>query len=249
MKLNKSQIDIILPNFNSEKYIDATISSVISQSFKDWKLHIVDDGSNKKTIKKLLKFKKDKRINIYFITKNKGPAFCRNYAIKRAKSKYLAFLDSDDIWNKNKLKIQFNLMQKEKYDFTYTYYKTIGLRKNNVRPNSKYYFSSFIKDTSIATSTMMIKRNISKNVVFINTKYGDDYYYKCKLLKKVHCAVAIKKYLTFYRIRKNSISSEKLKNLLWLWRINKNYNKLSYLENLISIFSIALNSIRKYGFK
>jgi len=247
-----SKISIILPNYNSSEFISTTVKSILNQSYKGWELIIVDDYSNKDTRKKLLKYKNNKKIKIYWLKKNKGTAYCRNFAIKKSKFKFLAFIDSDDIWEKNKLKIQLHFMEKNKYDFTYTNYKTFDDGKYNfkkIKVLNRFSFSSFTKDTSIATSTMMVNKKIAKDTVFINTKICEDYFYKCKILKKTKFAFCVEKYLTKYRIRKNSMQSYKFRNFYWIWKINKEYNKFNFFKNLTSLFFISLSSIKKYGFK
>ena len=96
-------VDIILPTYNCEKYIGETINSIISQTFKNWKLLIVDDASQDVTTDIIKKYLNDKRINLRKIKKNKGAGFCRNLALRYSDSKYVAFIDSDDVWKKNKL--------------------------------------------------------------------------------------------------------------------------------------------------
>jgi len=250
--MNKIDISIILPNYNSEKTIEKTINSIKKQTYKNWKLIIVDDNSNQLTQKILNKFKKHKKIKIYKLKKNMRAGYCRNYAIKKSNSNYLAFIDSDDLWKKNKLKFQINFMKKNNYSFTYTYYKTFSNIKNNVnliRTPNKFTFEKFITNTSIGTSTMIIKSSVAKNLKFINTKICEDYFYKCQLLKKIKVAHCYPFFLTKYQIRKDSMQSKKIRNLLWMWKINKNYNKFNFFKNLYSIFFISLNSIKKYGFK
>ncbi len=249
MENKKAEIDIILPNYNSFEFIDKTIQSVLNQNLTNWKLIIVDDFSNIETRKKIKKYEKFKKIKIYWLKKNRGAAFCRNFAMSKSKSEYLAFIDSDDIWKKNKLKLQLKYMKKNNYDFTYTYYKTFGTKSRKIIPPTKFYFDSFTKNTSIATSTMMIKRKVVKDIKFTNTAICEDYHFKCEILKKIKLAHCLKKYLTKYRIRKNSLQSNKLKNLFWIWIINYKYNKLTLLENLNSLLNISFNSIKKYGFK
>ena len=119
-------------------------------------------------------------------------------------------------------------MQKNNYDFTYTNYKTFGLKKKKVVPPKKLSFKSFIKNTSIATSTMVVSRKISKGLKFTNTKICEDYFYKCQILKRTNFAYCLDKYLTEYRIRKNSLQSNSFKNIYWIWFINKKYNKLNF---------------------
>ena len=246
MRIKNPKIDIILPNFNSEKFIEKTIKSVINQTYHNWKLIIVDDFSNKRTVNILKKIIKNKKIKVFWLKKNKGAGFCRNYAITKSKSPYLAFIDSDDIWKKNKLKDQMSFMKRNNYTFTYTNYETFGKKKIKIINPSKLNFSEFIRNTSIATSTMMIKRSEIKNIKFTNTKICEDYFFKCKLLKKTKYAYCLKNYLTKYRIRDNSLQSSNLRNFYWIWKINKNLNNLNFFDNFLSLFSISINSLRKY---
>jgi|TARA_Y100000389_G_scaffold203792_1_gene253500 teichuronic acid biosynthesis glycosyltransferase TuaG len=248
-KKKKTKIDIILPNYNSHEFISETINSIIRQSYFNWSLTIVDDHSDAKTKNILKKFSKNKKIKIYWLKKNQGAGFCRNYALKKTKSSYIAFIDSDDIWKKNKLQNQINFMLKKKCLFSYTYYETFGNRKKFIKPPSSFNYSRFIHNTSIATSTMMVKRSEIKNIKFTKTKICEDYYFKCKLLKKVKYAFCLNEFLTKYRIRKNSLQSNNLRNFFWIWRINKNYNKMNLFENCLSLISISLNSIKKYNIK
>ena len=249
MENKKTEVDIILPNFNSSEYIDATIKSIIKQTFRNWKLIIIDDFSDIKTKKKIKKYEKLNKIKVYWIKRNRGAAYCRNFGISKSKSKFLAFIDSDDIWEKNKLKLQIQYMKKNNYDFTYTSYKTFGLRYEKINPPLKFNFEKFIKNTSIATSTMMVKRIAIKGIKFTNTKICEDYYFKCQILQKIKYAYCLKENLMKYRIRKNSLQSNKIRNIYWIWYINKKYNKMILYKNLISIIGISFNSIKKYGFK
>ncbi len=248
-KKEKTKIDIILPNYNSSKFIIKTINSILRQTYKNWKLIIVDDFSDAKTKNILKKIPKKKNIKVFFLNKNRGAGFCRNFAIKKSNSSYLAFIDSDDIWKKDKLKKQINFMKNNNFLFSYTDYKTFGEKKRKINTPSKIDFASFLRNSSIATSTMMVKRNIIGNIKFTNTKICEDFFFKCSLLKKVGHAHCLKQYLTFYRIRRNSLQSSNLKNFYWIWKINKNYNKLNFIENFISLLFISINSLRKYGGK
>jgi teichuronic acid biosynthesis glycosyltransferase TuaG len=248
-KKEKTKIDIILPNYNSSQFIVETIGSIINQSYKNWKLIIVDDYSDKKTLKILKRITKNKKIKVFWLKKNKGAGFCRNYAIKKSNSPYLAFIDSDDIWKKNKLKNQIEFMKKNNFSFTYTNYETFGKKYKKIYNPSKLNYSNFIRNTSIATSTMMIKKSEIKNIKFTNTKICEDYYFKCKLLKKTKFAHCLKNNLTKYRIRDNSLQSSNLRNFYWIWKINKNLNNLNFFDNLLSLIFISINSLKKYGVK
>ena len=145
-------------------------------------------------------------------------------------------------------------MIKNKYYFTYTNYQPF---KSNNKENKlreivveKFFdFGKFVRNTSIATSTMIIKRSVIGNIKFSNTKICEDYFFKCQILKKVGYAYCLSENLMKYRIRKGSLQSNKIRNFYWIWYINKNYNKMILFQNLLSIFFISINSIKKYGFK
>ena len=144
-------------------------------------------------------------------------------------------------------------MIKNKYHFTYTNYTPFSSEKKSllkeIEPRQSYNFDEFVRDTSIATSTMMLKRSSIGTAKFSNTKICEDYFFKCQILKKVNFAYCLSENLMKYRIRKNSLQSNKIRNFYWMWHINKNYNKLNFFKNLLSIFCISLSSIRRYGFK
>jgi len=260
--LSHLKVEIVLPNYNSEAYLEETIESIINQTFKNWKLTIVDGNSNLATQKILKKYIGNKYINIIKLKKNKKAGFCRNFAMRNSKSDYIAFIDSDDIWEKEKLSKQLDFMIKNKYHFTYTNYQPFKSDKNfykydhpstqnfpEIKPAKYFDYDKFTKNTSIATSTMVIKRSSIGNIKFSNTTICEDYFFKCQILQKVKYAYCLSENLMRYRIREGSLQSNKIRNFYWIWYINKNYNKMSLLKNLLSIFCISINSIKKYGFK
>ena len=252
-KLKKEpKVSIILPNYNSSKTIVATVNSILKQTYKNWELIIIDDCSDNKTKNILIKFKRIKKIKILYTEKNIGAGQCRNMGIKKSHSYYLAFIDSDDLWEENKLKMQINFMRNNNYSFTYTHYKTFTNDKKiikTIRTPNKFDFKSFVKNTSIATSSMIVRRDLADKTKFYNTKICEDYYYKCQLLKKTRYAYCYPRYLMLYQIRKNSLQSNRLKNLYWMWKINKDFNHFNIVKNLISILFISLNSLKKYGLR
>jgi len=250
------QVDIIMPNYNKGEFLKESINSVLSQSYKNWKLYIIDDNSSDASRKILKRYKKNKKIKIFFLKKNKGPSFCRNLGLKKSKSKFIAFLDSDDYWKKNKLKNQINFMIKNNYSFTFTDYipvfQTKNYKKTLKRTNivDTFTFQSFIKNSSINTSTMIIKRKYLRKLKFRKLNLLEDYIFKCELMKKTK--IKFRKFSdasVIYRIIKKSRSSKKISNIYNLWKLNKTYNKLSFIQNLSSLLFISLNSLKKYGLK
>ena len=119
-------VSIITPSFNSSKFIQECIDSVTSQTFKNWEMIIVDDCSNDNSREIISDLSaKDERLTSIFLEENIGAAAARNVAIRQAKGKYIAFLDSDDIWNKNKLEKQIAFMNEKDIAFSFTSYQPI----------------------------------------------------------------------------------------------------------------------------
>ena len=247
-------VDVIVPNYNKDEFLEEAINSVIAQTYKNWHLYIVDGHSTDNSQQIINKFSNLKNVTNVNLNKNNGPAFGRNYGMRISKSKYISFLDSDDSWFKDKLEKQIYFMEKNNLNFTYTdytpFFEKNGKKKFRKATHLKDYFDykTFIKNTSINTTTMIISRSILGSHRFRKVKL-EDYLFKCKLLKSNNIARKLDESLAFYRILNKSRSSQKLKNIRSLWHINKNYNKLNFLDNIISIFFIAINSIKKYGIK
>jgi len=252
LNLNHS-IDIILPVYNSEIYLDETIKSIITQDHQKYKLYIIDDCSEDKSYQ-IIKNYLNEKVFCIRLKKNMGPAFCRNLGMRISSSNFLCFIDSDDLWSEKKLSKQLKFMIKEKVNFSYTNYKTFKKKDKykHVISTPKYFnYLNFIKNTSIATSSMMLNRKVVGNIKFKKIGYGfDDYIFKCDILKKNNIiARGLQEFLTFYRLRRGSISSKSFRNIFWIWKINKNYLKINYFKNIYYIICITLNSIKKYKFK
>ena len=249
-----NKVDIIIPAYNSQKYISKTIKSVFRQTYKNWKLIIIDDASTddtKKILETIYKKNKDKKkIIILKNNINMGQAISRNRGLKYSKSKFVTFLDSDDFWDKNKLKKQIEFMLSNNYNYTYTDYKII---KNNqikkiIVPDF-YNYKKFIYNSSINTCSMIIKKKIIKNIFFKNLRFSEDYFFKCQILRKGYIAYKCPRSYAYYLLRKDSLQSNRLSVFFSLWTINRNLNKLNFFQNITSICFIIINSLKKYGFR
>lgn len=129
-------ISVIMPLYNNEKYVIEAIRSVINQTYEDWELIIINDAStdnSKFIVQKFLEEEKDNRIIFIDLKENKGVSFARNLGMRKAKGEYISFLDSDDFWDKEFLKLSY-LKLKENYKFVYTnfyyLYENNKLRKS-----------------------------------------------------------------------------------------------------------------------
>jgi teichuronic acid biosynthesis glycosyltransferase TuaG len=252
--ISKFYIDIIIPVYNSEKYIQNTVNSVLNQTYKYWRLIIIDDASTdntRKILEKLYKkYRNKKKITILKNEVNKGQAFSRNLGLKYSKSQLVSFLDSDDFWDKNKLKNQIKFMMTNNYDFTYTDYKIIKNNKiKTIKVPNYFNYKKFIHNSSINTCSIILKKKIIKNIYFKNLRFSEDYFFKCQILKKNINAYRCPGTYAYYLIRDNSLQSNRFSVLISLWIINKNLNKMNFVNNIISVLAISFNSLKKYGFR
>lgn len=215
----KPLVSVIMPNYNSEKYIKDSIESVLNQTYSNLELIIVDDISNDSSIKIIKEFvNSDKRVKFYQLDEKGGASKARNLAISKAMGKYVAFLDSDDLWKKEKLEKQINFMEENDIYFSYTDYEYIdknGKRVEKYRkcPSKVSYFKILL-GCSIGCLTVVYNR---KKVGLININKIDkrnDYAIWCKVLKKVRKGYKYDDILSYYRKSTSSLSSGKKYKLL-----------------------------------
>ncbi len=245
-------IDIIIPNYNKGDYLKECLDSVLNQTYKNWKVYVIDDCSKDISKEILKKYNKEDKFNITFLNKNSGPAYCRNLGLKKSEAEYVAFLDSDDYWPKHKLEIQINEMLNNNYDFTYTdikYFfsdKIDNLKKTNLP--KIYDFDKFLTQSTLSTSSILVKKSVINKIYFQNIKH-EDYLFKCDILRAGNLSFKIFNTFVYYRINKTNRSSNKISNIINLWNINKLHNNLSFFKNIKSILSISINSLLTYGWK
>ena len=243
-------VSIITPVYNAERFIKETIKSVQSQTYKNWEMILIDDcstDSSEKIIKEYMRV--DNRIRYIKLEENIGVSSARNKAIEKSKGRYIAFLDSDDIWKSNKLKEQIDFMIKTKYYFTFTSYDIIdefgNIMLDEVKCRKVLNYKKALKGNSIACLTVIIDRNYINNILFKNVKH-EDYLLWLNILKQGVISYGLQKNLSSYRKVTNSLSSNKIKSAMWTWDI---YNKHLGFNKLISLYyflSYFINIVRKY---
>lgn len=229
-----SLISIITPTYNSARFIEKTISSVIAQTYKNWEMIIFDDGSIDNSVSIIEKYiKKDSRIKLYQSKTNKGATYSRNEAVKVATGKFIAFLDSDDLWMETKLKQQLTFMENNNYDFSYTQYCIIDENGSNVNrwlpKTKKVNYKCMLKTCSIGCLTVMLKKESFPDLKFPNSKFSQDYALWLKLLKDVEFAYCLNEKLGKYRIVSNSLSRDKIRKLKSQWDVYRNIEQLNFL--------------------
>lgn len=232
-------VSIITPTYNCGKFINETIKSVLNQTYKNWEMIIVDDCSTDNTEKIVLKFD-DERIKYHKLKINSGAAVARTTAMQLAKGLYMAFLDSDDIWTEDKLEKQLNFMKKNNYAFTCTSYEQIDENGNSlskiINPVKKCSYNRLLLDCPVGNSTVMYDVTKMGKFEVPNIRKRNDDALWLQMLKKEKYIYGFNSVLMKYRIRKNSISSNKLKVIKYHWILYREIEHLSILRSLFHIF-------------
>lgn len=233
-----SKVSIISPTFNCSKFIIETVKSVQSQSYKNWEMIIVDDCSTdntKEIVEKLAD--EDHRIKYYRLERNSGAAVARNKALELATGKWIAFLDSDDLWKRNKLEMQIDFMLKNNYAFTYHEYSEIDEFGNHLnieisgpKKIGKIKMFSFCWPGCL---TVMYDREKIGNIQISDIKKNNDYAIWLKVIKKADCYLLPEK-LAFYRIRVGSISHTNILTLIKYHYIL--FKEGEHFNSIISLF-------------
>ena len=233
-------VSIIMPTYNCAKFIKETIESVLNQTYENWELVIVDDCSNDNT-EEIVESFNDKRIKYHKLEKNSGAAVARTTAMKMAIGNYMAFLDSDDLWKKEKLEKQLEFMKKNNYNFTCTAYEQIDEEGNKlnkvIKTKKKANYNRILLDCPVGNSTVMYNvDNLGKFEVPNIRKRNDDALW-LQILKREKFIYGMPDVLMEYRIRNNSISSNKLSLIKYHWQL---YREIEHLSVIRSAFHIVL---------
>lgn len=206
-------VSIIMPSWNTGRFIAETIQSVIDQTYTNWELLIVDDCSTDNTDDVVASFD-DERIRFFHNEKNLGAALTRNKAMREARGEWIAFLDSDDLWMPEKLEHQIKFMLDNGYDFSYTNYERIDEESNSLNifvngPRSVDKRKMYKYDY-IGQLTMMYNAKSFGLIQIKDIKKNNDYAIRLQLYKKKGaCCHILNENLAKYRVRKVSISHDK----------------------------------------
>jgi teichuronic acid biosynthesis glycosyltransferase TuaG len=250
--MNKNYlISIITPSYNSSKFIPDTLNSVLAQTYQNWEMIIVDDVSNDNSIEVIEEYlKKDSRIKLVQLKNNSGAAVARNTAINAAEGRFIAFLDSDDLWMPTKLEKQLNFMIKNNYDFTYTHYDLIDEENikygKTFKAQKEVSYHDLLKTCSIGCLTVIYDTKKIGKVYMPLIRRRQDYGLWLKILKTTPKAYCLEESLAVYRRRQNSISSNKKKAALFQWKIYREVEKLNIFSSLFYFIHYAINGFKKY---
>ena len=244
------KVSIITPSFNSSNFIEHSIKSVISQTFKDWELLVVDDNSNDNSLELIEKFTEiDNRIKLISLDKNVGAAEARNIAIRKAKGRFIAFLDSDDLWKNNKLEKQLEFMKCKGFAFTFTAYKPMTedgeMKFSTISAPECMTYRSYLRNTIIGCLTVMIDREKTGDFEMPNIRSSHDMALWLHLMKKGFNAYGLNESLAYYRIVSSSNTAKKWKAAKEVWEVYRNVEKLSFIYSVFNFIGYVYNAVKK----
>lgn len=242
-------ISIITPCYNSEKYIQDTIQSVLSQTYQNWEWWIVDDGSSDKSVE-LIQTIDDPRIHLVVLEENAGAAEARNIGIRNAKGRFLTFIDSDDVWLPHFLETSVQFLIEKREELVYASYK----RYNE---EMKPLLADFIAEDNISYERILYNCPIPMLTAMYDTQrigkveipevdMREDYAMWIEILKKIKVARAITEPLAVYRIRESSYSRNKLLILRKQFMVYYKFLNLSLGKSIYYTIHWVFNGLKKY---
>lgn len=245
-------ISIIVPVYNCRKYLKHTIASVENQTYQNWELLIVDDASTDGSDKEIDRLaSQNPKIKVWHLQKNKGVSYCRNFAMKHAEGRYLAFLDADDLWSKDKLSHQLFAMEKTHAPLSHTGYafmdsKGFVLPAGRVETNNQLDLPTYMMTTQIGMSTVMVDRKTAGNFIFPEDReLCEDARAWMSFLRKDIKFSGVNEVLTLYRIRANQLSRNKIKMVINTLKRYWNEKNLPAYKRLWYFANYACNGIKK----
>ena len=250
-KSNNLLVSIITPCYNCEAFISQAIQSVIFQTYFDWELIIIDDCSTDFSAFIIKEYcKKDSRIRYLKTNKCSGsPVVPRNIGIRNAKGRFIAFLDSDDIWYPQKLEEQLPLFENSSTAIVYSNYEKIdekGSKNQRIvkAPTNSISYRELLKGNTIGNLTGIYDRKKVGTVYFKNV-FHEDYVFWLSILKQGYNAQNTGKLHALYRIRKSSISANKMKALRWQWFIYRKIENLNRIQSTYYFINYAVKAFIK----
>lgn len=241
-------VSVIVPVYNAANTIEDTVYSALNQTYENLEIIIIDDCSSDHSLEILSKIKRsDRRVRIYNNKKNSGVAQTRNKAISLAKGKYIAFLDSDDLWMPNKIQLQLNALQDQSADICYTAYNLVDENEvvsNKINVPKHQTYEMILKENSILCSSVLSKREILKQNPFKVEFFHEDLVLWLELLKSGYKAIGLQQYLVSYK--KGGRSADKVRASINRWKVYRECEKLSIHKSSYYFINYIIRGIKKY---
>ena len=253
MKKRWPKVTVILPFFKKIRFFKKTFNSILIQNYKHIEIIIVYDDLNRNELNQVNKIiKGHKNVKVILNKKNIGAGLSRNRGIKNATGKYIAFLDCDDVWKKNKLKKQVEIMKKDNIPFSFTTYEIIGengnkLNKKVIAKNLNY--EKLIKSCDIGLSTVIVEKKIISKFKFPDLLTKEDFVVWLKIAKKENQLIGINQNLCYWRKSQNSLSSSSLQKFFDAFNVFYFFEKKNIFLSILFTIRLSFNFLLKYYFK
>lgn len=243
-------VSIIMPSYNASKFITKAIESVLAQTYQNWELLITDDYSSDNSVEIIQDIIKiEDRIKLFRLKKNVGAAVARNHSLREAKGKYIAFLDSDDLWKPNKLERQLELMLKNNWAFTFSNYDLMSengcLLNKEIKVPSLVSYDQYLKNTIIGCLTVVIDKAQTGDFEMPLIKSSHDMALWLLIMRRGFKAYGIRENLATYRLVSTSNTAKKWKAAKDVWKVYRNFEHLDILRSSFCFLGYSFNAILK----
>ena len=236
--MTKPLVSILIPTFNSAQFIAETIASVQQQTYENWEIIVVDDVSTDGTVALISKIREmDVRIQLQVLERNSGTGVARNTALAKAKGKYIAFLDADDLWKPKKLEKQILFMQMNDLPFTFSFYDCIDEQGNSLNrrveaPRNLSYRQLFFCNY-VGNLTGIYDVEYFGKISISSIRKRQDWMHWLTILKKIKKAKPVPESLAFYRIRDNSLSTSKTALIRYNFAVYRQFHGYNLVVSLL----------------
>lgn len=244
------KVSIISPCYNSSRFIKETIESVIAQTYQDWEMIIVDDCSKDNSVEIILGYtEKEKRIKLIKSEKNVGAAEARNIALREAQGRFIAFLDSDDLWYPKKLELQLKYMLSKDIAFSFSAYDQIDEKGNKlnriISVPEKIGYAGYAMNTIIGCLTVVIDKNKTGYFEMPLIRSSHDMALWLLIMKRGFKAYGFNQTLASYRVLQSSNTSNKWKAAKDVWKVYRKIEKINIISSSLYFICYTFNAIRK----
>ena len=249
--MKKDLVSIIVPVYKAEQFLKDTIKTVEEQTYTNWELIFVNDCSPDNSVEIIENtMKQNTKIKLINLEQNSGAAIARNTGIEEAKGQYIAFLDADDLWDKEKLEKQVNFMKENDCAFSFTGYE---FADENGVGNGKIVnvpqiinYKQALKNTTIWTSTVMFNmQKIQKELIYMPNIKSEDTATWWKILKNDYIAYGLNENLSYYRRTEGTLSSNKIEAIKRIWNLYRKQEKLNILYSFYNFCFYAINAVKR----
>ena len=247
---NWPKVTVILPYYKKKRFFKRTFNSILNQNYKPLEVIIVYDDKDKTELKYIHKvIKKTKNFKIIVNKKNIGAGLSRNKAIMQASGKYVAFLDADDLWKKNKLKKQIFIMEKKSISFSFTSYEVIdenNLKINKVIKAKNLNYEKLLRSCDIGLSTVIAQKKLMTKFKFPNLLTKEDFVVWLSIAKKNIEMKGINQNLCLWRKSPNSLSSSQFQKIFDAFRVYYSFEKKNIFISIFLTLRLSFNFFIKY---